>query len=212
MDIKILLRRLKAYGAKTHAPIDDLMRIRQNDPFKTLIATILSAQSQDKVTWPVCENLFYNHGTPQTLVSLSVDELTEALYPITYYKTKAKNILNATKMILEQFNGKVPQTMEELTMLPGVGPKTASVVIGECFGKPAMIVDTHVHRISNRFGIVDTIKREETVAALKTLLPPKEQVNYSNNVIKLGQTLCTWRNPKCDVCPLNNICPKKGVK
>ncbi|MFT4312233.1 MAG: endonuclease III domain-containing protein [Candidatus Woesearchaeota archaeon] len=211
MTIPKILEKLKNYADSVHTPIDDLKAVRQNDPFKSLIATMLSAQSQDKITAPVCAKLFENYATPQAFLTLSQEELEEKIFPITYYHTKAKHILQTCHILISKHDAKVPSTFSQLTSLPGVGPKTANVILGEVFQIPAMIVDTHAHRISNRLGIIRTKTREQSQIALEKALPKKEWVSYNNNIIKLGQTICTPRNPQCHSCPLQKLCPKIGV-
>lgn len=207
-----ILQTLQKHTRALHTPIDDLKAVRQNNHFRTLIQTILTAQTRDSLTAPITKRLFENVGeTPKDFAVLSEDALMEQIYPITYYKTKAKHIIRTCQILIEKYNGEVPNSFEELVTLPGVGPKTASVVMCESFNVPTIIVDTHVHRISNRLGFIQTKTREQTLATLQQQLPKKWWSEYNTMLVKHGQTICTPISPQCSACPVSHVCPKKGV-
>ncbi|WP_392486119.1 endonuclease III [Haloimpatiens sp. FM7315] len=175
-------------------------------PYQLLISTILSAQCTDERVNKVTEELYKNYDTPKKMAILSEEELGEKIKSCGLYKNKSKNILKATKDIIDKFHGEVPSTMEELITLKGVGRKTANVVLSNAFGIPAIAVDTHVFRVSNRIGIakgsnVDVVEKE----LMKNI--PKEMWSDSHHyLIWHGRKICKARNPKCEECPINFLC------
>lgn len=175
-------------------------------PFELLIATMLSAQTTDVTVNKATEVLFKIYNKPEDFASLSQEELEKYIKTCGFYKTKAQNIINTSRKILSEYNGKVPDTLEELIKLPGVGRKTANVVLSNAFGKDAIAVDTHVFRVSNRLGLADAkdvLKTEEDL--MKNI--PKEYWSRAHHwLIWHGRKICTARKPKCDICPVKEYC------
>jgi len=177
-----------------------------NSPYELLIATILSAQCTDVRVNIITEELFKEYNTAQKMVTLSVDQLGEKIKSCGLYKNKSKNIIATTLMLLTDYQGEVPNTMEKLIKLPGVGRKTANVVLSNAFDVPAIAVDTHVFRVSNRLGISKGKTPEEVEKGLMENIP-KELWSYSHHLlIWHGRNLCSARNPKCNECPLTQFC------
>ncbi|CAM2753165.1 endonuclease III [Hathewaya histolytica] len=175
-------------------------------PYQLLVSTILSAQCTDERVNKVCGELYKDYGTPDKIVSLSEEELGEKIKSCGFYKNKSKNILGATRIIINKYKGEIPETMEELIELPGVGRKTANVVLSNAFGVPAIAVDTHVFRLSNRIGIG---KGEDVGRVEKELMKniPKEKWSDSHHyLIWHGRKICKARKPNCDECPLVPHC------
>jgi len=189
------------------AHLDELARKKQ-DPFKILISTILSARTRDTNTKEATKKLFSRYNTPQLIATAEVEDLEELIRKSGFYKVKAARIKEVSKIILEDYNGEVPKDFEELMGLPGVGAKTANCVLIYAFNIDTIAVDTHVHRISNRLRWVDTKKPEETEEALKRIIPKKEWKRINRIFVKFGQQICLPINPKHDLCPIEDICPK----
>lgn len=193
-------------------PIVTKLAEETNDPFKILISTVISARTKDETTRRASERLFRLADTPGKITRLSVSDIEKAIYPAGFYRTKAKSILSLCDVLLEKFGGKVPETLEELMTLKGVGRKTANLVITLAFRKKGICVDTHVHRISNRWGLVRTRSPEETEFALYKVLPQEYWIEYNDLLVAFGQNICNPVSPRCSVCRLNTVCPKIGVR
>ena len=189
------------------AHLDELANEEQ-DPFKILISTILSARTKDENTRKATINLFAKYNTPKSIAEANIEDLEELIYNTGFYKVKAARIKEVSKIIEEKYDGVVPKDYEELKSLPGVGPKTANCVLVYAFNEPAIPVDTHVHRVSNRLGWVKTKKPEETEKALKNLIPKENWLQINRLFVTFGQEICLPINPKCDICPINEFCPK----
>lgn len=188
-------------------PFAESVYLEYKKPFFVLVATILSARTLDKTTASVCKRLFLKVKSFKDLERISQKELEKLLYPVGFYKTKAKHLKELPKVINERFAGKVPDEIEQLLMLPGVGRKTANLVVSVAFGKPGICVDTHVHRITNILGIVKTKTPLETENALREILP-KRLWNKTNYLfVTLGQNICYSRKPNCRECPIAKMCP-----
>jgi len=188
-------------------PFAESVHEKYKAPFFVLIATILSARTLDKTTAIVCRRLFLKVKGFEDLEKISQKELEKLLYPVGFYKTKAKHLKMLPKVVKEKLNGKVPNEIEQLLMLPGVGRKTANLVVSVAFGKPGICVDTHVHRITNILEIVKTKTPLETEMELRKKLP-KELWNKTNYLfVTLGQNICFSRKPNCQVCPIRKHCP-----
>lgn len=177
-----------------------------NSPFELLIATMLSAQTTDVTVNKATDVLFSKYNTPEGLANIDITELQEYIKICGFYKTKAQNIINTSKKILQDFNGIVPQTMKELTSLPGVGRKTANVVMANAFGKDAIAVDTHVFRVSNRIGLANAKNVDDTEKQLMDNIPKKYWSRAHHWIIWHGRKVCTARKPKCDICKLQQLC------
>lgn len=178
-----------------------------SNPFELLIATILSAQCTDARVNMVTKELFKILKTPQDYVDIEQDHLERLIYSTGFYKQKSKSIKNCCKVLVEEYNSEVPSNFDKLTRLAGVGRKTASVVAGHGFGIPAIAVDTHVKRITNLLGIVQTKNVNKIEAELKKLLPQKYWIDSTHWFINHGRAICIARRPKCDECFLAKYCP-----
>ncbi|MHA1146844.1 MAG: endonuclease III [Promethearchaeota archaeon] len=190
-----------------NAHLDELAS-KVQDPFKILISTILSARTRDANTRKATETLFANYDTPKKIAEVDTEELEQLIRVSGFYKLKAARIKEVSRILVEEYGGKVPKTFKELKKLPGVGAKTANCVLVYAFKIPAIPVDTHVHRISNRLGWVSTKTPEKTESALKDLLPKDLWIRINRAFVKFGQQLCSPINPNCDDCPISQECPK----
>lgn len=177
-----------------------------NSPYELLISTILSAQCTDERVNIVTEELFKEYNTPQKMITLDEAKLQNIIKTCGLYKNKSKNILGASKGIIEKFDGEVPKTLEELTSLPGVGRKTANVVMANAFGTPAFAVDTHVFRVSNRIGIAKGKTVEQVEDKLMENIDKAHWIKMHHCIIWHGRRICKARNPKCSECPVNIVC------
>jgi endonuclease III len=155
--------------------------------------------------------LFARASTPQTMSQLAPEEIARLIYPVGFYRTKARVIIQICRDLIEKFDGKVPDKIDQLLTLNGVGRKTANLVVTEAFGKPGICVDTHVHRISNRFGLVETAAPDKTEAALRDVLPRRYWREYNSLLVAFGQTICQPVSPWCSRCPVADLCPRIGV-
>ena len=212
VDIDKIYRILKREVEHYHVPVVDLIEIQTEDPFKVLVATILSARTQDRTTVNACERLFKVVKQPHDFDKLSKKDLEKLIFPVGFFHNKAAYLKQLPKALDEKFHGKVPSTVEQLLELPGVGRKTANLVVAVAFKKPAVCVDVHVHRISNRFGYVKTKNPFETEMALRKKLPKKYWTTYNSILVAFGQNLCRPINPKCDICPVYQYCNRVGVR
>jgi len=193
-------------------PSVTLVGKKWKSPYLVLISCILSLRTKDETTLPASERLFDLAATPVDMLKLEHQDIEKAVYPVGFYKTKARNILGISRDILERFGGEVPDDIDALMTMKGVGRKTANLVLTEGFGIPAMCVDTHVHRISNRFGYVTTRTPEETEQALREKLPRKHWMDYNALLVTWGQNICRPVSPICSRCGVSAYCPKKGVR
>jgi endonuclease III len=206
-DIRQIYSILEKEVKKFDNPFAESVHEKYKDPFFVLVATILSARTLDKTTAKVCEKLFKEIKGINDLEKISVGKLEKLLYPVGFYKTKAKHLKELPKVVKEKFNGKVPEEIEQLLELPGVGRKTANLVVSVAYNKPGICVDTHVHRITNILGIVKTKTPLETEMKLREILP-KDLWSETNYVfVLLGQNVCFSRKPNCSVCPIRKHCP-----
>lgn len=189
------------------SPVIDLMGAQGESPFRILLATILSARTKDACTAKVIrEKLFPVVKTWEDVRRLSVDELAQLIYPVGFYRQKAEAIKQIPDVLEARFGGVIPETVEELVELPGVGRKTANLVVAVAFQKPAICVDVHVHRIMNRMGVLETTSPLETEMALRTILPQPFWRTWNACFVSLGQRICTPRNPHCEACPIRAFC------
>jgi endonuclease III len=181
------------------------------NPFLVLVSCILSLRTKDTVSLPASQRLFAHAQTPQALLLLSPATIEKLIYPTGFYRQKTKQLLALSAILLKKYDGLVPNTHEKLIALPGVGPKTTSLVLSEGFGIPAICVDTHVHRISNRLGLVATKSPSQTEEALKKVLPQEYWSEFNKLLVMWGQNICVPISPKCSICPLRPLCPQIGV-
>ena len=191
--------------------------LEHETPFQLLVATILSAQCTDKMVNKVTAELFKTHSRPEDFASLEPAELEKMIHSCGYYRAKAKNIVNASRVLVEQFHSEMPSTMEELTSLPGVGRKTANVVLADSFGVPGLPVDTHVTRLSNLLGLTRSSDPVKIESELCSGLKPERWGEFSHLLIVHGRTICPSGRPKCGECVLADLCrhalkQKKGRK
>ncbi len=205
-DLPAVHKILKQEFEKKQAPVVDLVKAQTNDPFKILTATILSARTKDDTTSAACKKLFAVISTPDDLKKLSVKEIEKLIFPVGFYHNKAKYLSELPHALDRLYNGKIPDTIDELCKLPGVGRKTANLVLTMAFNKPAMCVDIHVHRISNRFGLLSTKTPLETEMELRKILPKKYWMTWNSYLVSYGQTICSPVNPKCDKCKIKKYC------
>jgi endonuclease-3 len=195
----------------TETALTTVARTMGRDPFKILIGCLLSLRTKDETTGPAAARLFALAGTAESMLQLPVEHIAKAIYPVGFYRTKATTILDICRTLVERYGGQVPDTMEGLLNLKGVGRKTANLVLTMGFQKPAICVDTHVHRISNRWRYVHTKTPEDTEFALRRKLPAAYWMVYNDLLVAFGQNICKPISPLCGQCPLAEGCPKIGV-
>jgi len=193
------------------APIVTRIKKEDNDPFKILIGTILSLRTKDKTTEEASKRLFAVANTPLEMAKLTTEEIQQLIYPVGFYKRKAQEIKEISEVLIEKYNGKVPDSLDELLKIKGVGRKTANLVITEAFDEYGICVDTHVHRISNRLGWVKTKTPEQTEMALRKILPKQYWKTINPILVTFGQHICKPVSPLCSSCPIESYCPKIGV-
>lgn len=187
--------------------------LKHRSVWQLMVATILSAQCTDERVNLTTPNLFKAYPTPKALGEAKQEDVEKLIRSCGFYKNKAKNIIAASKMIAENYKGRVPKTMEELTNLPGVARKTANVVLGTGYGiNDGIVVDTHVSRLSNRLGLSKNTEPEKIEKDLMRIVPREEWTDFSHQLIAHGRAMCQARNPKCSECPLISLCPQKGTK
>jgi endonuclease-3 len=191
--------------------IDRFVTANGPDPFRILIGCVLSLRTKDEVAYPATERLFAKAETPREMRALTDRVIAKTIYPVGFYRTKAKQIRAISKMLLARHGGRVPDTIEALLLLPGVGRKTANLTVTLGFGRPGICVDTHVHRISNRLGWVATGSPDDTEAALRRVLPKRWWIPINETLVRHGQQVCKPISPMCSVCPVEQRCPKVGV-
>jgi endonuclease III len=195
----------------TETALTTVARTMGRDPFKILIGCLLSLRTKDETTGPAAARLFTLAGTAEAMLHLSVEQIAKAIYPVGFYRTKATTLLDICHTLVERSGGQVPDTMEGLLDLKGVGRKTANLVLTMGFQKPAICVDTHVHRISNRWRYVRTKTPEDTEFALRRKLPQAYWMLYNDLLVSFGQNICKPISPLCGQCLLADSCPKSGV-
>lgn len=210
-DIRQVMETLKIEMQQFAMPIiDEMSRIERN-PFRVLIGTILSLRTKDTMTAQVAPRLFAEADTPQAMLHLSEERIAELIYPVGFYRNKAKNIRQICAILLEQHHGVVPANLDTLLALPGVGRKTANLVLTAGYGLPGICVDTHVHRISNRWGYVETKNPDQTEMVLREKLPQEYWIPINGLLVTLGQNICHPTSPKCSICPITAWCQQRGV-
>lgn len=194
---------------RTHAaPVIDLITAQTHDPYRILVGTLLSARTKDAATARACEALFSKAPDLAALLTLTVDEIDRLIQPVGFHQTKAKHIYDLARLLVERHAGNVPDTLGELTALPGVGLKTANLVLANAFHIPAICVDTHVHRLANLWFGINTPTPEKTEAVLRSILPKPYWLTWNAIVVAHGQTICRPPHPSCDQCPLGGLCPR----
>ncbi len=208
-----ILKILKKEYRNWNAPVVSLVAQHTKDPFKTLICALLSTRTRDETTAKVCEKVLKRIQRPEDILNIPLEELERLIYPVGFYKNKAKQLKEIAKELVEKYNGKVPSKLEELLKLKGVGRKVANLVLSDGFGIPAICVDTHVHRITNRWGIVKTRTPEETEKELMKIYPTDMWKDINKVLVAFGQKICLPVNPKCEECPVLKFCKfRRGEK
>lgn len=210
-DIDPMIAILREEMPRFPQPLIDGMNDVSQTPFCILIATILSLRTKDTLTAVVAPRLFALADTPASTLALGLERLTETIYPVGFYRTKAQSIIQICQILLEKYNGEVPSDLDLLLELPGVGRKTANLVVTMGFGLPGICVDIHVHRISNRWGYVNTKNPDATELALRAKLPEKYWIEINTLLVTLGQQICHPTSPRCSICPVSGFCERNGV-
>ncbi|HEY3196874.1 MAG TPA: endonuclease III [Nitrospirales bacterium] len=210
-DIHACMRILKQEVRRWTEPVVGIVAKASSDPFQILIATILSLRTRDQTTAEASERLFRLSKTPRAMSRLSARQIERAIYPVGFYRTKARQILQICHDLLESYRGRVPDDIAELLTFKGVGRKTANLVVTLGFGKPGICVDIHVHRISNRWGYIRTRSPAESEEALRAKLPKEYWIIYNDLLVPFGQNICTPISPRCSECKLRRYCSRVGV-
>ncbi len=205
--VEILKEEYKSWNA----PVITMMANQGSTPFEILISTLLSLRTKDEVTSVASNRLFKIANTSTQMIETGEKKISELIYPVGFYPTKAKRIIEISKMLLDEYDDIVPDEIDELLKFPGVGRKTANLVLIEGYGKKAICVDTHVHRISNRIGYVKTKNPDQTEFALRKKLPKKYWIIYNEILVAFGQTICKPISPFCSKCNVTEFCKKTGV-
>jgi endonuclease-3 len=191
--------------------VDRFARHNGDSPFRILVGCILSLRTKDEVSFPATERLFSRAHDPAGMLRLRAPTIARLVYPVGFYRTKARQIRALSRLLLERHAGRVPETIDELVLLPGVGRKTANLTVTLGFGKPGICVDTHVHRITNRLGWVHTRDPHATEMALREILPRRWWIPINETLVRHGQEVCKPISPICSTCPVAGDCPRRGV-
>ena len=210
-EIHAAVRILRREAPKWQTPVVTLIAEASDSPFKVLISCILSLRTQDSTTAKASRRLFALADSPETMVRLTAKNIEQAIFPVGFYRTKAKTILEICRNLHEKYHGRVPDEIDELIKFKGVGRKTANLVVTLGYNKPGICVDTHVHRISNRWGYVKTATPEKTELALRQKLPKQYWIEYNDLLVSFGQQLCRPISPLCSQCPVAKYCSQIGV-
>jgi endonuclease III len=210
-EIHSAVRILRREAPKWQTPVVTLIAEASDSPFKILISCILSLRTQDSTTAQASRRLFALADSPETMVRLSAKKIEQAIFPVGFYRIKAKTILAICRSLNEKYCGRVPDEIDELIKFKGVGRKTANLVVTLGYNKPGICVDTHVHRISNRWGYIKAATPEKTEVALREKLPKQYWIEYNDLLVSFGQQLCRPISPLCSQCPVAKYCSQIGV-
>jgi endonuclease-3 len=210
-QINIVIRILKKELAVGTMPIVSHLAQNQRDPFVILISTLLSLRTKDEVTAVATERLFELASSPEEMLKVPLDKISRVIYPVGFYRVKARNIHHACRELIKRFASKVPDNIDDLLSIKGVGRKTANLVVSLAYGKNAICVDTHVHRISNRLGYVKTKMPDETEFALRKKLSRRHWIIYNTIMVAFGRKTCKPVSPLCSQCPVNRYCDRIDV-
>ncbi len=202
---------LRKEAAGWNVPVVTLTAVSSKNPFKVLISTVLSLRTKDETTAEASARLFLEASTPRAVLEIGEKKVRDLIYPVGFYRVKAQNIVGICEKLIDEYDGRVPDSIDELLKFRGVGRKTANLVLSLGYGKPAICVDIHVHRISNRWGYLDTKNPYETEMALREKLPRRYWIEYNSLLVALGQQICRPLSPFCSRCPVSGYCPKTGV-
>lgn len=209
--IEKILKILEKEYKNWNSPVKEFIDISKKNNFQILVATFLSSRTKDETTIKVVKKLFEFIETPEDVLK-NADKIEGLIYPVGFYRTKAKRLIEIAKILKEKYNSKVPDNINELLKLPGIGRKIANIILYRCYGAKVISVDTHVHRISNRLGFVKTKYPDETEIELSRILDKKWWGRYNEILVAFGQSICKPVLPKCSICPVEKYCPKIGVK
>jgi len=190
------------------------VNIKLGDPFRILIGVMLSHRTTDKTSWPATDRLFKRANSPRKIYNLSAKKIEKIIYPVGFYRNKSKNLRRVCKILLENYNGKVPRIREELMKLPGVGGKSADIILSYAYGEPVIAVDSHVNWVSNVLGWTDSKKPEKIREDLHKIIPKKHRLILNDLLVNFGRDICNTGRPKCYKCPIVKLCPypKKNLK
>jgi endonuclease-3 len=211
-DIDCFMEVLSGHYPAWQAPVVSLIAERGATPFEILVSTLLSLRTRDQVTAAASRRLLAAARTPREMLALDADAIGRLIYPVGFWKTKAERLRAISAALIQRHDGQVPASLELLLALPGVGRKTANLVLVEGFGLDGICVDTHVHRISNRVGYVRTRSPEQTEMRLRRKLPRRYWVRYNEILVAFGQVICQPVSPWCSRCPVFDLCRRVGVK
>jgi endonuclease-3 len=210
-DIHAAIRVLRQEVRRWREPVVGIVAKDSRDPFRILVACILSLRTRDQTTDEASRRLFALASDAGAMLKLPLSKIERAIYPVGFYRTKSKQIHRICRHLLDEHGGRVPDSINELLALPGVGPKTANLVLTVGYGKPGICVDTHVHRICNRWGYVRTKTPEQTGQALCKKLPAKYWITFNDLLVPFGQNICQPISPFCSLCKLTRYCDRVGV-
>ncbi len=210
-NIAQVLSKVKAATAAYGVPVLERFNEMTKDPYWVLISCILSLRAKDETTEIVAHQLYKTAPTPEKVLKIPLKKMEKLVYKSGFYHVKARNVLSITKDIIERFKGRVPDTIEELLSIKGVGRKTANLVVTVAYNKPGICVDTHVHRVSNRWGYVSAKTPDLTEMRLREKLPKRYWIKYNMWLVLFGRNICLPVSPLCSACPLRRLCPRAGV-
>jgi endonuclease III len=210
-DVPAVNRILKRHYETHKAPVVEFIAVQTRDPFRVLVTTILSARTKDDTTSQAAQRLFQTVRNMSDLRAIPEQELARLIFPVGFYRTKARHLKQLPDAMQARFGDVIPSTVEELCELPGVGRKTANLVVAVAFDKPAICVDVHVHRICNRLGLLVTRDPHETEMTLRRILPRRYWITWNSYLVSFGQTLCHPVRPECGTCPIGKYCSRIGV-
>lgn len=211
-SIDLIMAILKTEVKQFSTPVVGLIAQETKDPFQVLISCLLSLRTRDETTAKASARLFKLGHTPSALLKRAPSEIEAAIYPVSFYRNKTKNIIAICREILEKHHGKVPDSIDRLLTLPGVGRKTANLVVTVAYHLPGICVDTHVHRISNRIGYIRTRTPEESETALRGKLPERYWIEFNDILVPFGQFICMPISPFCSRCKIGSYCRRIGVQ
>ena len=212
IDIEKIIELLEKESIKWNVPVVTLIALQEKNPFKVLISTIISLRTKDEVTIESSKRIYKILSKPTDIYNLTIKEIENAIYPCGFYKRKAIQIKKICERLDKEFNSIVPKEIETLLTFDGIGRKTANLVLSEGYNIPAMCVDTHVHRISNRLGYIKTKNPDETEIQLRKILPKKYWIRYNSLLVAFGQSICRPISPHCTKCPILNYCNRINVE
>jgi endonuclease-3 len=210
-NIDLFIQAIEKHYHHWQAPVVTFIAQKGSTPFEILVSTLLSLRTKDQVTMQASARLFEKARSPEEILNLPQKNIEKLIYPVGFYSTKARRLKEISRILIAEYGGRVPNTIEALLKLPGIGRKSANLVLVEGFKQVAICVDTHVHRISNRVGYVQTQTPEKTEMALRQKLPQKYWIKYNELLVAFGQVLCRPISPHCSQCPISGMCPQIGV-